>query len=211
MPDLPAWHYANTLADPHLASPSVGGAYLFVFDGPPRRVVYVGTARVFSDRLGDHRKAFAAGKRTMWRPGGGDVYRLLSAAAKDYEALATAGIVWVPGDKKPGRDHFDTQDWSEWSGDVESYLARLHVWTCVMSNETALHLESALQITLAERFKLGYYRGGQSWLGKLERSGAQRDVWTCPRWPIVELETAGVFRSLEVREVPPLTGGDRGR
>ncbi len=97
-----SWRDAGRLAK--LETDFSGGVYLFVHEGPPRRIIYVGTAKQssgFTRRWCQHLSLFAEGGRTVWRPRDEtDVYTLMTALPEQFEAYCRAGRAWIPGDRR---------------------------------------------------------------------------------------------------------------
>ena len=164
-----------------------GGVYLFIHEGPPRRVVYVGTAQQvsgFTRRWCEHLRLFKTGGRTLWRPKDTtDVYSLMTLEPPAYEACCRDALVWMPSGKRvhgtyqPYYEISPTYEdaWQKWV--LSAYLPQIAVWRCrLLDGEHALILESQIQLSFRSQFKIGYYRklGVQSWLGHVHVSDAAR-------------------------------------
>lgn len=192
------WREAGRLS--RLETDFSGGVYLFVHDGPPRRIIYVGTAKRssgFTRRWCEHLSLSDIGGRTVWRTSEAtDVYTLMTAAPGDYEACCNESLVWMPSNSKvngffepyyPGSPGYE-EAWRPWV--LSQYLGQVSVWRCSLPSDALSHvLESQIQVSIASRFRIGYYikSGLQSWLGRVEitdelrRSSVRFDLRTCRR------------------------------
>jgi hypothetical protein len=158
-----------------------GGVYLFIHDGSPRRIIYVGTAKQssgFTPRWCKHLSLFACGGRTVWRPSEEtDVYTLMKLAPEEQMRCCRDGLVWMPGSLTPtgfysplvegATDYKD--HWREWV--LTEYLDKISVWRCrIEDDHLAQILESKIQLAFKSKFGISYYRssGSQSWLGRVE-------------------------------------------
>ena len=71
------WDYCGRLSEPD--DREDGGTYLFIFEGDPKRIIYVGEADVFKNRWEKHLSCFKQGARAIWRvTTREDVYKLMA-------------------------------------------------------------------------------------------------------------------------------------
>ena len=165
------WKYQGCLSDD--LKNDRNGTYVFIYNGPIRRIFYVGTAtrRSFSTRWAEHRGHYLDGLYTLWRiPKHEDIYEYMSCGIKtgnnmrDYyreQANRNPPIMWGGSqiDIQPRvNDLNDTDLWSDtWRADACEFVKRLEVWACVLDNEKiSLLLESQLIYTLKTHFLIGY-------------------------------------------------------
>lgn len=115
-----------------------GGVYLFLLHGIP---FYVGTARSFSNRLGQHERHFKNGERTFVRA---------SHAAPDWPRLfksAAPGVSWL---YLPGVSPLT----SEICDEGREFWASLRILCAHLSDDvSSLVVESKLQLQLARAFE----------------------------------------------------------
>ncbi len=179
------WEDSGTLSRLEVSFDS--GVYLFVYQGGPDRVVYVGTAESsngFAQRWFDHLKLFNQGGRTVWRPGTNeDIYNLMTQTEPDYMKLCKEGKVWIPHTKFDSEKgcyfplHEGPSFLDEWRPYIlNEYLPRISVWRCrIVETDLPIILESQIQLVLRNHFGLTYYKPSkQTWLGKLECSDKSR-------------------------------------
>ena len=71
------WKFKGTLDN--CLSSTEKGVYILIFNGSPKRIVYVGTTNNFSRRIEEHRTGYLRGNRTIWRVSlNEDIYELMS-------------------------------------------------------------------------------------------------------------------------------------
>jgi hypothetical protein len=173
------WRDAGRLAK--LETDFSGGVYLFVHEGPPRRIIYVGTAKQssgFSRRWCQHLSLFAEGGRTVWRPRDEtDVYKLMTIEPEHCEPYCRDLRIWMPGTGRqkgffeplfPDSPTYE-EAWKPWV--LSEYLSKVSVWRCTLPcDKLSVILESKIQLGFRSRFDISYYRasGVQSWLGRVE-------------------------------------------
>lgn len=157
------------------------GVYMFVFEGNPSRIVYVGTCfhkNGFNHRWKEHHDSFKCGQRTVWRISDKeDIYKLMSNhnhVEEYYKNLALNYQLWVPNsDSNKDVNFLNSYDlfFLNWKMYVEKfYLSKLKIWSCSIDlEENAKILETQIQRIFGKRFQIGYYDNyNQNWLGKQE-------------------------------------------
>ena len=130
---------------------------------------------------------------------------------EQYQSRCIEGEVWIPSSQKTTEGFYQPgypsssgykDSWKDWV--ISQYLPRVKVWRCSLEEDSVARvLESQIQIKLAERFNIKYYKKDRRWLwlGKVEepdeavRSGFQ---FRFSNFPDVESETREVLAALSV-------------
>lgn len=164
------WEPMGPLNSPYLTPDKIGGVYLLVFKGTPKRVIYVGQTGNFNRRIKEHQEAFLSGRRSIWRVmNNQDIYELMSHNGEEephkyYASLAKRykRVLWATTDINKEEisndlsksDNFD-ENWREFVRD--KYIKNIEVWVCRTPNEeyTRLRLESQIQNALRTHYSIG--------------------------------------------------------
>jgi len=182
------WEHCGYLGDDQKQKPwkhgDEKGVYLWVFQGKPHRIIYVGTAGFKKSESVAINTSFAKRWKAGTKEGeyfvfraskDDDVYKIMSRNLRDekecYRQLQIDGKLWIPGcyDNRPG-------NWNCWKGN-QHFLSNITLWIHPLNDNQGnkvLLLESNLQWALSQKFKIGYYtrgqgiHGDQSWLGHPE-------------------------------------------
>jgi predicted GIY-YIG superfamily endonuclease len=163
----------------------VGGVYLLVFKGTPKRVIYVGQTQDFRERLKQHWDAFLSGKRSIWRvEDNQDIYELMSyngekEAYKYYASLAKKGLLWAATDinqKEPINQLYKKDNFIEnWLTFVRNkYVVNIEAWVCKTPDdkELRIRIESQIQNAIRSYYSIGshihHHVNDMCFLGKVD-------------------------------------------
>lgn len=211
------WRYGNTLDK--FSVDSSKGVYLLIFNGNPKRVIYVGTTNSFSRRMFQHKAAYLNGRRTIWKISNSeDIYELMSCQGKSsklvrykyYYSLAKKGKLWahttlekdtVINDLNP-LDDFEN-NWKDYT--YNFFIKNIEVWTCEMNDdlERIIALESKIQKTLKSHFKIWshIHKDGMSFLGKIEfLDDLSKFEYKFLNFPDLDDNTIKLFKNLDTKD-----------
>lgn len=153
------------------------GVYLWVYNGQPKRVVYVGTGTgedgLFR-RLCIEKVEMLCGKHYCFKYNPLlDAYeKYLTQDEEKIKKLVIKEEFYYPDSNIEEANNFSTADFLKYQKGISVYIADLREFNHKNKiDDISKTLESQLQIFLLIREKIGYYRkwGFQSWLGKVEK------------------------------------------
>lgn len=162
------------------------GVYLWIYEGTPHRIIYVGTAGFrkggqtatttsFKTRFKQNIADMTNGKTYVIKTDPtSDIYKIMSYkpcvnTTTHYLYLQQQGILWIPGEDGIQGDW--ERDWQPYVN--ISYMPKIRLWlTQIDDGEEAYGLESRLQFLLSIKYSIGYYRPERTWLGRIEKPPA---------------------------------------
>lgn len=153
------------------------GVYLWIYEGNPKRVVYVGTGTgedgIFR-RLCIEKAELLCGKHYCFK---GDSYLdpyevYLRKDYSEINELVKKGKFYYPESNIKEAEYFSTEDFLDYLNKLLVYTADLSkLFDMVRIDDVSKTLETQIQTFLLASNDIGYYRkwGFQSWLGKVEK------------------------------------------
>jgi len=153
------------------------GVYLWVYNGQPKRVVYVGTAigeDGFFGRLCTVRVQMLCRKHYCFKydPLIDAYEKYLTKNEEEIKKLVEDGEFYYPDSNIVGANNFSTKDFLEYQEGISIYTADLSKPDNGKNIETnSKFLETQIQVFLLGTYNIRYYKryGFQSWLGKVEK------------------------------------------
>lgn len=184
--DKYCWEYNGTLKE--IDSTNNMGVYLLIYNGTPKRIIYLGTTNSFNRRLYEHQEGMLTGKRAVWRTSTDkDIYELMSFEGfsengkyKYYAKLSKNNLLWAATNLEKdfiendlnNRDNYEL-NWKDYV--CNKYIDNIEIWTCKIqeSQERIIQLESQIQRAFKNNYKIGshIHKNGMCWLGKIELLG----------------------------------------
>lgn len=152
------------------------GVYLWVFNGTPNRIIYIGTGLGkggLFDRINKERIEMLKKRHYCFRPDTGlDAYKTyLNRSAKEIEELVIEGKFWFPNNNLKEEPTFNKPEIEDFQDKVKIYITDLNQSKFSPIVENAKNLETQMQIILLYNYEIKYYKkyGFHSWLGKAEK------------------------------------------